>query len=213
MLATGPVWTGTVDPTGIVAPPAASPTAVAAPVGPAPVAGAATDAVPGRADGVGVTSGADRSGTDTATAPVRLRAPAIDLDAPVVPVGVDAEGAMAVPTRVADVGWYRFGPAPGEPAGSAVLAGHVDDRLQGRGAFAALEDLRPGDEVLVDGATGPVAHRVREVRTWAKTEVPLDELFAETGPARLVLVTCDGPFDRERRSYRDNLVVVAEPIG
>jgi hypothetical protein len=47
----------------------------------------------------------------------------------------------------------------------------------------------------------------------AKGQVPLAELFTRTGPARLVLLTCGGPFDERARSYRDNLVVVAEPVG
>ncbi|GAA4808864.1 hypothetical protein GCM10023200_53280 [Actinomycetospora chlora] len=151
-------------------------------------------------------------------APTRLRVPAMDLDAPVVPVGVAADGQMEVPGRISEIGWYRFGAAPGSPAGSAVLAGHVDDRVQGKGAFADLGALRPGDEVGVgtgDGVgtgNGVVTYRVREVRSFAKEALPVDDLFRETGPPRLVLVTCDGPFDRAARSYRDNLVVVADPV-
>ncbi|MEJ2862018.1 class F sortase [Actinomycetospora flava] len=161
------------------------------------------------------------SATSAATAapagpatPVRVRAGTVGLDAAVIPVGVRDDGQMAVPERVAEVGWYRFGPAPGAPAGSAVLAGHVDDRVQGEGAFADLGDLRPGDEVTVQGPGGPddiVVHRVREVRTSSKEALPLADLFRETGPAQLALVTCDGPFDTEARSYRDNLVVLAGP--
>jgi LPXTG-site transpeptidase (sortase) family protein len=145
--------------------------------------------------------------------PVRLRVAAGDIDAPVVPVGVAADGQMAVPERVDEVGWYRFGPAPGAAAGSAVLAGHVDDRVQGEGAFADLADLQPGDEVGVDGPAGTVTYRVREVRAFGKEALPVADLFREDGPPRLVLITCDGPFDRTARRYRDNLVVLADPIA
>ncbi|GAA4884392.1 class F sortase [Actinomycetospora straminea] len=146
-------------------------------------------------------------------APVRVRAPAVDLDAPVVAVGVADDGQMAVPERIAEVGWYRYGPAPGAPAGSAVLAGHVDDSVQGLGAFADLGALRVGDEVSVDGPGGTTTHRVREVRVVGKDALPVDELFDESGPPRLVLVTCDGPFDTDAGRYRDNLVVVTDPAG
>ena len=81
------------------------------------------------------------------TAPVRIRLAGVEVDAPVVPVGVDERGEMAVPEDVRTVGWYRFGPGPGATAGSSVLAGHVDDRVQGRGAFYRLAELavgRPG---------------------------------------------------------------------
>jgi LPXTG-site transpeptidase (sortase) family protein len=147
-----------------------------------------------------------------ATAPTRLRVPAMGLDAPVVPVGVAADGQMDVPERISEIGWYRFGAAPGSAAGSAVLAGHVDDRVQGEGAFADLGGLRPGDEVGVGTGDGAVTYRVREVLSFTKEALPVDDLFRETGPPRLVLVTCDGPFDRAARSYRDNLVVVADPV-
>ena len=45
-----------------------------------------------------------------------------------------------------------------------------------------------------------------------KQVLPLDRLFARTGPPRLTLITCGGPFLPEFRSYRDNVVVVAEPV-
>jgi LPXTG-site transpeptidase (sortase) family protein len=129
----------------------------------------------------------------------------------VVAVGVAGDGQMEVPERVDDVGWYRFGPAPGAATGSAVLAGHVDDRVQGDGAFADLGGLAPGDEVLVDRPEGSVAYVVREVRTFRKDTLPVADLFREGGPPRLALVTCDGPFDTDVGRYRDNLVVLAEP--
>ncbi len=42
---------------------------------------------------------------------------------------------------------------------------------------------------------------------------PLDELFRRDGAPRLTLITCGGPFLPESGSYRDNVVVVAEPAG
>jgi hypothetical protein len=32
------------------------------------------------------------------------------------------------------------------------------------------------------------------------------------GPARLTMITCGGPSDREARRYRDNIVVTAAPV-
>src|SRR5438132_2012545 len=55
--------------------------------------------------------------------PVRVRIGAIGVVAPIVPVGADpVTGIVRVPDSVHRVGWYRFGPTPGEP-GSAVLVG------------------------------------------------------------------------------------------
>ncbi|RBY87525.1 class F sortase [Blastococcus sp. TF02A-26] len=147
-----------------------------------------------------------------APVPVRLSLPSLGVDAPVDAVGVAEDGQMALPEDVSRVGWYRFGPPPGE-VGSAVVAGHVDDAEQGLGALAALREAEPGDEVLVTDSAGAVTRwRVVGRELITKQELPLAELFARDGAPRLVLVTCGGPFLPEYRSYRDNVVVVAEPV-
>lgn len=144
--------------------------------------------------------------------PERLVVPSLDLTVPVRSVGVADDGQMAIPEDVDEAGWYRFGPSPGE-AGNAVLAGHVDSREQGLGAFARLGDLALDDvvEVVLDDGT---------TQRWAITgrdEVSKDnlvpsDLFRRSGPSQLVLVTCGGEFDGTARSYKANVVVVAQPL-
>jgi len=142
--------------------------------------------------------------------PARIRLPSLGVDTAVVAVGVDARGEMAVPEDVRQTGWYRFGPAPGSAAGSSVVSGHVDDKVQGRGAFYRLVDLAVGDPVVVTTAAGAdLAFRVSAVRRIPKSTLPVDELFARDGPPHLTLVTCGGTFDRALGSYRDNVVVTA----
>jgi hypothetical protein len=145
-------------------------------------------------------------------APVRLAVLAHGVDTAVDPVGVEPDGQMTIPADVDRVGWYRFGPAPGDD-GSAVIAGHVDDRDQGLGAMAPLRDAAVGDEVVVTDAAGtPSRWRVVSREVIQKQALPLDRLFAREGPPRLTLITCGGPFLAEFGSYRDNVVVVAEPV-
>jgi hypothetical protein len=143
--------------------------------------------------------------------PVRLAVPALGVDTPVDPVGVGADGSMALPDDVDRVGWYRFGPVPGAE-GSAVLAGHVDSWDQGLGALAPLREAAVDDEVLVTDAAGATTRwRVVGREVLEKEALPLDTLFARGGAPRLVLVTCGGPYLPDLRSYRDNVVVVAVP--
>ncbi|MEU2348433.1 class F sortase [Modestobacter sp. NPDC049651] len=131
--------------------------------------------------------------------------------APVDPVGVTRAGLMELPGDVDRVGWYRYGPVPGRP-GSAVIAGHVDDVRQGLGALGRLRTVEPGDPVEVTDAAGTVTRwTVVSRELLDKQALPVDALFARTGDPRLVLVTCGGPFDADRGSYRDNVVVVAVP--
>jgi len=145
--------------------------------------------------------------------PVRLEVPALGVDAPVDAVGVEPDATMTIPADVDRVGWYRFGPAPGAPAGSVVLAGHVDDAEQGLGALSALSSAAVGDEVLVTaGDGGRTRWQVVARQEFDKESVPLADLFVRQGPPRLVLITCGGPFLADIGSYQDNVVVVAEPV-
>jgi hypothetical protein len=142
--------------------------------------------------------------------PTRLRIDGIGVDVDVVPVGVDEAGDMQVPGPTV-AGWYEFGPRPGEP-GSALLAAHVD--YDGRpGAFFRLREVAPGDRVEVSGPDGtPLTLAVTEVTRVPKAGLAATGAFDRSGPARVVLVTCGGPFDRARRSYEDNVVARAEPV-
>jgi hypothetical protein len=160
-------------------------------------------------------SGASPGGAGPSAAlPVGIRISGTGIAAPVVPVGVDQRGDLAIPERVDTVGWYRFGPAPGAPAGSIVLVGHVDSAQQGEGAFFTLHTVRPGAIVSVTGLRGQVfGYRVVSLQEYPKSSVPLDALFARGGAPHLTLITCGGSFDPAVRSYRDNIVVTAVPIG
>jgi hypothetical protein len=144
-------------------------------------------------------------------APVRLRIPAIAVDARVDPVSIDAAtNDFAVPPSIDIVGWYRHGPGLAATAGSVVIAGHVDGAGQGPGAFFRLRDLAMGAVIEVRGADGRlVRYAVVARETYDKSAIPLDRYFARDGSPRLTLITCGGPFDRTTRSYRDNVVVTA----
>jgi LPXTG-site transpeptidase (sortase) family protein len=142
-----------------------------------------------------------------------VRVPGVGIDALIDAVGVDAHGVVAVPHLADRVGWYEHGPAPGDPAGSAVLAGHVDTREQGAGAFFPLRNVSVGDPVTVTLWDGQVVtYRVVGKQTILKPRLPVDQIFARGGPPRLILITCGGPFDTVLHSYQDNMVVVAAPL-
>jgi len=143
--------------------------------------------------------------------PVGLRLPTLGIDeALVVAVGVEANGDFEVPSAD-EVGWYRFGPTPGGP-GSAVLAAHVaQDGVDG--VFRYLTDLKVGAEFSVvfdDGAESDF--RVAAMDQYDKDELPTDDFFRKSGEPQLVLITCGGDFNRQLRSYDDNVVAVAVPI-
>jgi sortase (surface protein transpeptidase) len=148
--------------------------------------------------------------------PLLLRIPAIDIAAATVPVGLEVDGSMEIPSDVSTIGWYEpqsgLGVTPGQ-TGTAVLAGHVDSRTQGPGAFYFLRDLNVGDIIEIDHADGTTsAWFITDITQYPKDDLPITEVFVWTGPPRLALITCGGPFDWTARSYTDNLVVYAEPV-
>lgn len=143
--------------------------------------------------------------------PVGLRIPALGIDeAVVVDVGVEANGDFEVPPA-SEVGWYRFGPTPGE-TGSAVLAAHIaQDGVDG--VFRYLADLEVGAEFSVIYADGfEREFRVTEMNQYDKDDLPTDDFFRKSGDSQLVLITCGGDFNRQIRSYDDNVVAIAVPI-
>ena len=130
--------------------------------------------------------------------------------APIIDVGVEPNGEMEIPGAT-EIGWYRFGPTPGEP-GSAVLAAHI--AFNGRdGVFRDLDEVEVGDVVEVlydDGSTS--RFQITDTAQYAKDELPVDRIFSKDSDPVLTLITCGGDFNRSLRSYSDNVVAYAEPI-
>src|SRR5438270_5757134 len=92
--------------------------------------------------------------------PLELRIPSLRISAPVLGVGINSKNVMDTPTGSANdpvwqkVFWYRGGGIPGK-AGTATIAGHVDDVLGRPAIFARLGKLRSGDPIVVhDNRTG-----------------------------------------------------------
>jgi sortase (surface protein transpeptidase) len=143
-----------------------------------------------------------------AAVPVRIEIPAIGVDAPVVPLGLEPSGALEAPEGLAETGWWTDGPEPGE-AGPAVVAGHVDSRA-GPAVFYRLDDLRPGDGVEVVREDGSrVAFVVERLEQHPKADFPTEAVYGDTEGSALRLITCGGAFDRSTGHYLDNVIVYA----
>lgn len=138
--------------------------------------------------------------------PIRVRIPAIDVVADLVPLGLNPDGTLEVP-QFDEAGWYARGSRPGDP-GPAVIAAHVDSTA-GPAVFHRLQHLKQGDVVHVDYPDGVVTFAVRESRSFAKSRFPTRLVYGWTDGPELRLVTCDGTFDRSVGAYNSNLVVWA----
>lgn len=141
-------------------------------------------------------------------APIRVRVPSLSVDAAVDPVAAPG-GTLTPPADPTRLGWWAPGAKPGE-RGSVLVAGHTVST--GGGALDDLERLRPGDDVVVRTASGRIAYEVVRVQVLGKGVLAqrARNLFDQSVPGRLVLVTCE---DWDGEAYRSNVVVTARPVA
>ena len=125
--------------------------------------------------------------------PVRLRIPAIGVDAKVDPLGLARDQSIQEPSGPDVAGWWERGPRPGQ-VGPAVILGHVDSKSGP--AVHDLKKLGPGDEILVDREDGTTARFVVTAEgKCRKAAFPSDLVHYPTLKPELRLVTCERPFD------------------
>jgi LPXTG-site transpeptidase (sortase) family protein len=134
--------------------------------------------------------------------------PALDVHASVLRIGA-RHGVLTPPSDTQALGWWRGSASPGATQGTAVVVGHSVHA--GVGVFDQLGTLQPGDMVTMRTQSGAVRYRVSGLEVYGTQSLArhASRLFRQTGPARLVLVTCTG-WNGSR--YLSNVVVVAEPL-
>ena len=140
---------------------------------------------------------------------MRLIIPRLGVNAAVEKVGLTSRRDMASPSRADTVGWYKFGPRPGNE-GSAVIDGHsgyADDR---EAVFDDLPKLKVGDKLFVKDAKGKrLAFVVRRKVLYGRN-ADAGEVFGSTKHRRLNLITCTGSFDVAAGTHAKRLVVFTE---
>ncbi|PKH38417.1 class F sortase [Nocardioides alpinus] len=163
--------------------------------------------------GTSMAASAPRTGALTPEPPQRAVLPS-GTAVPVVAVSTTDDGTLDVPSDVDVAGWWRGGSRIGDPFGSVLLSAHVDSAADGLGPYVELLDVRRGQSVVLTSESLRQEYVVSSLRLLDKG--PLAEhawVYAATGPHRLVLVTCAGPFDAGRGGYQRLAVVTATPVG
>ncbi|MFP3986586.1 class F sortase [Streptomyces sp. E11-3] len=139
----------------------------------------------------------------------RIRIPAIQVDAPVQPVGLDPDGWVDAPPAEEPnlAGWFTGAVSPGEK-GTAVIDGHVDND-SGPAVFYGLGSLKKGNRVEVlrkDGRTA--VFEIYGIEVFEKRNFPGTRVYGNTGAAELRVITCGGGFSKSE-GYDGNVVVFA----
>ena len=142
--------------------------------------------------------------------PTRVRIAAIKVDAPLMGLSLDKSGHLAPPPeQKKDVaGWYQDGTTPGA-LGTAVIAGHVDNR-HGPAVFYNLGALKKGETIQVDRADGLTAvFAIDAIEAYDARDFPTAKVYGAATRAELRVITCGAGFDEHRGRYRGNVVVYA----
>ncbi|MFG2295380.1 class F sortase [Streptomyces sp. NPDC048603] len=148
--------------------------------------------------------------------PKRVDVPSMGIRAPLIPRGLDGDGAIEPPPfdRPGTVGWWGGGTRPGE-AGAALLVGHVDTASK-PAVFYGLSTAKPGDKVRVARTDGTVAEfTVEDVQVYERRSFDAHKAYGPKVPGRaeLRLVTCGGTYDKAAEEYTANVVVSAYLTG
>ncbi|MFC7305679.1 class F sortase [Streptomyces monticola] len=147
------------------------------------------------------------------SAPTRLRIPSLRVDAPLMGLGLTAEGSLDVPPaeRRNLAGWYEAGTAPGE-RGTSIVAGHVDN-AEGPAVFYSLGALKKGHTVEVDRTDGLTAvFTVDAVEVYDSRAFPDEKVYGSSRRPELRVITCGGGYSK-KTGYLGNVVVFAHLTG
>lgn len=146
--------------------------------------------------------------------PVRLAIKTINVNAPIVALGLTNTGAMAAPNNNTDIGWYNKSAKAGETAYAMLLDGHKG--VAGDwGVLRRLGDVARNDEITVTTEKGKVlTYQVRETETKAQNDVDMERALMpyKNGSQSLTIITCEGTYSKTQDTYDKRIVVYAERI-
>jgi sortase A len=153
---------------------------------------------------------------DASTAPIaRLQIPKYNVDAPVIVLGLDAEGVMEAPDGPVDVAWYEFTAHPGTGS-NAVFSGHVDwtfDNGPGGAVFWNVKNLVLGDVIRVRLEDGTeYEYQVISREQIDPDDADVQSIVGPTPREIVTLITCGGTFDRSIGHYTNRVIVKAERV-
>ena len=163
---------------------------------------------------------------------IQLRIPSLHVDATVIGVGVLPNDVMDAPEGTINdpvwqqAFWYRGSAVPGVLS-TAVIAGHINGPRGTHGVFGHIDQLRPGDPIVVHDPRRELDVRFVVTRTadFTLAETRQKDVLRQiygVGPvagttpqasadqrAHLTLVTCAGDFDTRLGTHDHRLAVFA----
>lgn len=144
--------------------------------------------------------------------PVLLRIPAINVDAALDYVSLTSQGELGVPAGPNTAAWYDRGPRPGQP-GNAVIDGHFGYKNNIPAIFDNLHKLQPGDSIfVVDDRGATTTFVVSSLQMYDQNASESSVFSSADGKSHLNLITCQGIWNQNQKSYSNRLVVFADKV-
>lgn len=137
----------------------------------------------------------------------------INVRARVLPMSVNADGAMQAPVNIFDSGWYGGSAKPGTP-GATVIDAHASGATR-EGLFAYLDTLAVGDKISIERGDGQsFTYAVTHMETVALDDVDMDKLLTPYGNAKegLNLITCTGDWLPDKKTYDHRVLVYTKRV-
>jgi len=145
-----------------------------------------------------------------ASVPTKIDIPRIGVNADIQKVGLLDDGTLETPAILSGlVGWYQYGPTPGE-LGPSVLVGHVDS-YKGPSVFWNLSKLHLEDAVSITRSDGTTAQFiVSRIAQYDQDNFLTHEVYGNIDHAGLRIITCGGTYNHLTGRYSQNTVIYAD---
>jgi hypothetical protein len=168
----------------------------------------------------------------TQSEPATIEIPAIKVDAPLVPLGLDKNKVVLVPdlNHVDQASWYceghekiqgtlicgGGGVIPGN-TGPAAIYGHIDGHKRD-GVFKHIMELELGDPINIRRADGTTmtfkVYKIQQIPkgdfvTPGKRDAVAAQVYGDVPRPEIRLITCTGPFVGGQVGYQDQGIVYA----
>ncbi|MBI2053805.1 MAG: class F sortase [Candidatus Staskawiczbacteria bacterium] len=142
--------------------------------------------------------------------PLRLIIPEIGVDAKIQYVKTTANGAIGAPEEPWAVAWFSLSQKPGE-TGSAIITGHYGQWKNGQGSvFHRLNEIKNGSKIYIENdGNNLLSFEVKETRAF-DFEDETTEIFGKNDGAWIVLITCQGKWLKDKKTYSERLAVFAK---
>jgi len=137
--------------------------------------------------------------------PVRIRIPALGLDAAIEDTGYDSSHTMEIVPSADIISWLRESSIPSND-GNAILGGH--NKWKGKICpLYELDTLEIGEEMEIEYEDGLcLKFKLESVFVYALATAPAGLIMDVGGEARVTIITCKPPFN-PRIGTSDNRIV------